>query len=227
MARIYRCSISKIKFIGLLVYFFLVNALGSPVVIQKPIQFDQQRVELTQQYRNLHYGIDTRSIVIVPQMIVLHWTATKTLQAAFDLFYPPLLTGRKDIKADSLLNVSAQFLVDRDGTIYQLMPDNWMARHVIGLNNIAIGIENVGGENNQSNLTEAQVASNVFLIRYLIKQYPTIHYLIGHFEYQEFKNSPLWQEKQPNYITQKFDPGSEFMQKVRERITDLSLKGPP
>ena len=29
---------------------------------------------------------------------------------------------------------SAQFLVDRDGTIYSLMPETFMARHVIGLN---------------------------------------------------------------------------------------------
>ena len=32
--------------------------------------------------------------------------------------------------------------VDRDGTICRLMPETWMARHVIGLNYSAIGIEN-------------------------------------------------------------------------------------
>jgi len=31
--------------------------------------------------------------------------------------------------------------VDRDGTVYRLMPENWMARHCIGLNHVAIGVE--------------------------------------------------------------------------------------
>ncbi len=36
-------------------------------------------------------------------------------------------------------------MVDRDGTRYRLMPETYMARHVIGLNYYSIGIENVGG----------------------------------------------------------------------------------
>lgn len=44
----------------------------------------------------------------------------------------------------SALNVSTQFLVDRDGTIFRLLPDTTFARHVIGLNHLAIGIENIG-----------------------------------------------------------------------------------
>ena len=35
--------------------------------------------------------------------------------------------------------------MDRDGAVYRLMPETWMARHTIGLNRVAIGIENVGG----------------------------------------------------------------------------------
>ena len=39
------------------------------------------------------------------------------------------------------LNVGAQFLVGRDGAIWQLMPETALARHAIGLNWCAIGIE--------------------------------------------------------------------------------------
>ncbi len=46
------------------------------------------------------------------------------------------------------------------------MPENYMARHVIGLNYYSIGIENVGGKNNRKeDLTKAQLESNIKLIR--------------------------------------------------------------
>ena len=63
-------------------------------------------------------------------------------------------------KADEV-NVSAHFLVDRDGTIYRLMPETRLARHVIGLNWCAIGIENVGGP--ESPLTAVARGTGVFL----------------------------------------------------------------
>ena len=37
-------------------------------------------------------------------------------------------------------------MIDRDGTIYQLVPLAIMCRHTVGLNYTAIGIEHVGIE---------------------------------------------------------------------------------
>lgn len=180
-------------------------------IIQKPIIFNQKRVELTREYQREHYGINSSSIAIEPKMIVLHWTALPTFNDAFEFMNSPLLADRKDLPGK--LNVSAHFLVDRDGTIVQLMPDNWMARHVIGLNHFAIGIENVG---NEHSLTEAQAESDAFLVCYLKKKYPGIQYLIGHYEYQHFRGSPLWLEKNKKYSTSKADPGEKFLKRVKE-----------
>lgn len=217
----------KSGFCFIIHFICCITANATPIILQKPILFNEQRIALTQDYQRIHYGINKQSITIVPQMIVLHWTAYP-FNESFNLMYPPTLTKeRTDIQSSGLLNVSAHFLVGRDGTIYQLMPSHWMARHVIGLNNIAIGIENVGGINGRADLTEAQVAADVALIRYLVKQHPSIHYLIGHFEYGQFRNSPLWEEKDPHYFTEKNDPGPEFMKKVRLQVKDLSLLGPP
>ncbi len=211
-------------FILLLLYFFNAAFATTPVIIQKPILFDAKRIELTREYRQQHYGIKEKSIVIVPKMIVLHWTGDPSLQSVFNFLYPPVLKGRPDIEQSPVdVNVSAQFLVDRDGRIYQLMPSNWMARHIIGLNNIAIGIENVG----TGNLTQAQVTANAALIRYLAQQYPSIRYLIGHYEYGRFKDTALWQEKDPNYFTHKVDPGPQFMRAIRSKVQDLHLKDQP
>jgi N-acetylmuramoyl-L-alanine amidase len=79
--------------------------------------------------------------------------------------------------------LASQFMVDRDGTIYRLMPETALARHIIGYNWCAIGIENVGGANNKKeDLTPAQLKANIKLIRYLHAKYPTIQYVFGHYQ---------------------------------------------
>lgn len=186
-------------------------------IIQKPITFDDERITLTRQYRQEHYDIHSESIEIEPQLIVLHWTEFATLEQSYEFMKNSRINNRPDIDSGGELNVSAHFLVDRDGTIYQLMPDNWMARHVIGLNNFAIGIENVGGVNNVEDLTDHQVNTNVALVQYLEKKYTSIEHLIGHFEYEKYKNTALWLEKDNNYFNSKVDPGPKFMMAVRVR----------
>jgi len=196
-------------------------------IIQKPIVFKKERKEMTKQYIKKHYGLNVKDIHIKPKIIVLHWTAVMDFNKSFQRLYPQkLLSDRKDIAKASALNVSAHFLVDRDGTIYQLMPENMMARHVIGLNYSSIGIENVGGEaNKKEDLTPAQVDSNIALVKYLKQEYPGITYLIGHYEYTKMQNNPLWLERDAGYRTTKADPGADFMYKVRQGVKSLHLRG--
>jgi N-acetyl-anhydromuramyl-L-alanine amidase AmpD len=134
------------------------------------------------------------------------------------------LGGRADLTGASNLNVSSQFLIDRDGTIFRLLPDTTFARHVIGLNYLAIGIENIGSD--AMPLTKAQLKANEKLIRYLKRKYP-IEYVIGHHEYQNFQSTELWKEIDPNYRTIKTDPGDKFMNQLRKKLTDLNLKPVP
>ena len=195
-------------------------------IIDKPIMFDNKRVELTKQYIMQHYGIETNNINITPKIILLHWSATPTLEKTFERFYDTeLLSDRTDISNAGNLNVSAQFIVDRDGSIYRLMPETYMARHVIGLNYNSIGIENVGGEESIDNLTQEQVEANIALIKYLKNKYETIEYIIGHHQYRELENTSLWLEIDKDYRTKKDDPGDPFVNKVKEGIKDLNLKG--
>lgn len=199
----------------------------APHIVDRPISFSEERVAMTREYIESHYGIRPSGIEITPRMVVLHWTAIGDLERSFRAFDRETLTHRPDLSAAGQVNVSIHFLVDRDGTIYRLMPETWMARHVIGLNYDAIGVENVGGEGGVENLTEAQVAANARLVRYLARKYPTIEYLIGHSEYGAFEGHPLWRERDPGYRTAKIDPGERFMRAVRAGVADLGLKGPP
>jgi beta-lactamase class A len=197
-------------------------------IVDRPIPFSARRVEMTRAYIRAHYGLDVPDIRIVPKIVVLHWTAVPTLEGSFEAFRPERIpASRTELTGAGEVNVSIHFLVDRDGTVYRLMPETWMARHVIGLNYDAIGVENVGGADGREDLTDAQVAANIRLVRYLARKYPTIEYLIGHSEYESFEGHPLWRELDPGYRTGKIDPGKRFMTAVRAGVEGLGLKGPP
>ena len=214
-------------------YVFLLSILSISCedseihITKKDIIFDDLRTSLTKQYIKERYNFEAESITIDPRIIVVHWTATKTSEQAFNTFKSPSLQGsRNDISYASNLNVSAHFLVDRNGQVFQLMKDNIMARHVIGLNYSSIGIENVGGIEGYP-LTNEQLISNVKLVKYLKSKYPKIDYLIGHFEYTNFENHELWLEKDSLYRTVKIDPGIEFMNKLRKDLNNLNFKELP
>ncbi|MCY0975948.1 peptidoglycan recognition family protein [Chryseobacterium wangxinyae] len=194
-------------------------------VINKPINYSPERISLSLEYLKEHHGLTQKSPIIIPKMIVLHYTAGGTVESNFKYFNKTHLeNARNTLKKQSTLNVSSQYIVDRDGTIYQLMEPNMFARHTIGLNYCAIGVENIGSK--KQPLTEKQVAANAQLVRYLTQKYK-IEYLIGHSEYGVFRNSKLWKESDPKYFTGKEDPGKDFMSKVRLQVADLKLKDKP
>ncbi|MBW2264375.1 MAG: N-acetylmuramoyl-L-alanine amidase, partial [Deltaproteobacteria bacterium] len=146
-------------------------------IVDKPVLFDEEREALSLQYAKDHYGLD--DFHIVPRMVVVHWTAGKSWQGAFKTFNKAKLSGRPFLQKYGQLNVAAHYLVARDGTVYKLLPDHVMGRHVIGLNHCALGIENVGNDD----LTAEQLESNVKLVEYLAGRHESIEYLIGHYEY--------------------------------------------
>lgn len=209
------------KKIVFLIVIILFNFYSYALEIkQKPIEFTKNRIELTKQYIKKSYGIDVKDINIIPKIIVIHHTASDSLKESFDRFYPEiLLSDRTDIQNAGNVNVSAQFLVDFDGTIYSLMPETFMARHIIGLNLSSIGIENVGGD--KKSLTPEQLKANIELVKYLKDKYKTIEYLIGHYEYRKFEKHPLFLEKDANYRTIKHDPEQSFMEKLRANFPEL------
>lgn len=194
----------------------LFLTLDAIEIKQKPIEFGKQRVELTKEYIKQHYGLEVDDITIIPKIIVVHHTALDDFERSFKRMKDEiLLSDRTDISNGGKLNVSAHYLVDKDGTIYSLMQDNHMARHTIGLNYSAIGIENVGGQNDRDNLTDKQLQANKELINYLKSKYKTIKYVIGHYEYRDFEHSELWLERDQNYRTKKTDPCVRFMNQLK------------
>jgi N-acetylmuramoyl-L-alanine amidase len=205
---------------------FAIAQQQKPLFIDKFINYDQERIDLTIAYRRAHQDPQASSITIQPKMIILHWTAIDSFISTWNYFNRTRAEAARDQLASAGdVNVSAQFLVDRDGTTYRLMPETSMARHCIGLNHVAIGIENVG-DGGKFPLTDAQVDADAALVRYLAGKYPITH-LIGHMEYRAMEGHPYFVERDTKYRNRKPDPGSSFMTRVREKVADLRLQGPP
>ena len=199
----------------------------------------ENRIELTLDYLKRHHaalyteraelpGID--AIRFEPRVVVLHYTVIPTLKATLDYFAREEIEAeRATIRENGRLNVGIHFVVDQDGTIYGLYPETVIARHTIGLNHVAIGIENIGdgdlGGDAALPLTQAQLAANIALVRYLGGRYPSLEWVIGHQEYRDFEDPlhpgyGLFVEDKPDYRTEKSDPGERFMAAFRRELAE-------
>jgi N-acetyl-anhydromuramyl-L-alanine amidase AmpD len=193
-------------------------------IVDAPMKWSDERERLTLDYRRAHSDANAKDLAIDPKVIVLHYTggnSAKSTRAYFDNL--KIEAARKQLAKGGAVNVSAHFLVDRDGTIYRLQPETRFARHCIGLNHIAIGIENVG-DGAKYPLTDAQVAADAALVRDLARRFSITH-LLGHHEVMRFRDHPYFVELDPTYKNDKGDPGATFMTRVRERVADLALAG--
>ncbi len=195
-------------------------------IVDAPMKWSAEREQLTLAYRKLHSDAAATDVTIDPRVIVLHYTAGGSAKGTRNYFDNPRIeAARKELAKAGAVNVSSHFVVDRDGTIYRLQPETRFARHCIGLNHLAIGIENVGDEK-KFPLTDAQVEADAALVRDLVARFPKITHLLGHHEVMSFRKNPYYVERDPDYANNKPDPGAKFMAKVRERVADLKLSGP-
>ena len=139
-------------------------------------------------YARRHYGIDDYRLR-KPKVIVEHYTVTDTFQPVFDTFAP----NAPDVELHELPGICSHFVVDRDGTIYQLVSTTIMCRHTVGLNYTAIGIEHVGQSDAQVMGNARQRAASLRLTRMLQGRYGiATKNVIGH---NENRSSPYHRER--------------------------------
>jgi len=188
-----------------------------PHIVDKPIEWNETRIRLIHEYAQIHYGKDIDTIV--PQMIVLHWTAADNWEGTYNYFYH----SEGNYTEGGKLNVASHYLVDRDGTIYQLTPETALNRHAIGYNWCAIGVENVGGVNGREDLTEEQIQANIALVKYLSAKYSTIRYVIGHYQQDKARSTGLYIENLAGYHSDKIDPGAIFMSRIHAAFDGTDL----
>ena len=149
-----------------------------PTIVQRPIPFGAKRREEMRAYARRHYGIDDFHLRN-PKVIVEHYTATDTLQAAYATFANDV----PDAELHELPGTCAHFIVDKDGTIYQLVALTTMCRHTVGLNWTAFGIEQVGLDAGEILNRPAQYGAVVRLTAWLRCRYGiAVRNVIGHSE---------------------------------------------
>lgn len=191
-------------------------------VVEAPMAWSDEREALTLAYRRAHSDASATDLTIEPRVVILHYTAGRSATATRRYFDTVKIeASRAKLAKAGAVNVSAHYVVDRDGTIYQLQSPTRYARHCVGMNHIAIGIENVGDADTYP-LTEAQVEANAALVRNLAARFPITH-LLGHHEIDEFREHAYYVELDASYSNSKPDPGATFMTAVRARVADLDL----
>jgi N-acetylmuramoyl-L-alanine amidase-like protein len=152
--------------------------LRRPHIVWRPIPFPAHRLAETAAYAERHYGIDTWRLRR-PHVIVEHYTESTTMQSAWSLFAQDV----PDAELHELPGTCAHFIVDRDGTIYQLVPLDVICRHTVGLNSTAFGIENVGMSDADVLGDAAQMRSSLHLTAWLMQRYRIpLGDVIGHAE---------------------------------------------
>lgn len=182
---------------------------------------NSNRLELIREYNIEHYGYNGTELKD-PKIIVVHYTETSTLDQALRYFKSDLMKDDRSYGlSNGRVNVSVHFVVDKGGEIVSCIPLNITARHAIGFNYTAIGIENIAL--NESGLTDKELESNVEIIKMLTDKFPSIQYLIGHHEYND-TNLPhyqLFKEMKKGYSAgPRHDPGNAFMVKLRKLLKE-------
>jgi len=149
-----------------------------PAIVSKPIPFSAHRKEEMAAYAERHYGIST-FMLKDPQVIVEHFTVSTTFGPVFAEFSQDVA----DPELHELPGLCAHFVIDTDGTIYQLVRLDIMCRHAVGLNYTAIGIEHVGMSDQEILDNPAQLSASLQLDAWLMQRFHIeLRNVIGHNE---------------------------------------------
>jgi N-acetyl-anhydromuramyl-L-alanine amidase AmpD len=205
-----------------------VRATGTirkPPIRWKAIPFGAKRRHEMAAYSKRHYGTRTWHLRH-PKVIVEHYTDGTTFSGAWNTF------ASNSRHNGELPGTCAHFIVDRDGTIYQLVPLKIRCRHAIGMNWTAIGIEHVGTSDKMVLGDHKQMRSSLRLTLWLMHRYGiNIGNVIGHNETLE---SPYHHELYKSWrcMTHADFPHwamHEYRQRVRRlaKKRGLSIGAPP
>ena len=163
-------------------------AFSPPAIHQWRIPFPQKRKDEMQAYARRHYGINSY-VLARPRVIVEHVAVASNAAATRNTFVP----DRRDPELHELPGTCAHFVVDRDGSVYQLVAVNLMCRHTVGLNYTAIGIEHAGFKDAEVLGNRRELAASLRLTAWLKCRYGIrLSNVIGH---NESLSSPYHRER--------------------------------
>ena len=190
--------------------------IAKPPIVWKPIPYRRTRLDEMAAYSRRHYGKRTY-VLSDPKVIVEHYTAGTTFSGAWGTFAS---NARHN---GELPGTCAHFVIDTDGTIYQLVKLGVRCRHAVGMNWTAIGIEHVGTSDQMVLGNHAQMRASLRLTLWLMQRYDiNVGNVIGHAETLE---SPYHRER---YASWRCLVHADFphwaMKKYRTRLRAMATR---
>jgi len=180
-----------------------------PHIVKKFIPFGQKRKDQMAAYSKRHYGVKTYHLT-EPHVVVEHYTDGTSWQSAWNYF----AANVPDL--GELPGVCSQFIIGRDGTIYQTVPLGIRCRHAVGLNYTSFGIEHVGTSDQMVLNNAVQMRASLQLTLWLMARYDIqVRNVIGH---NENRNSPYHHELYPSWRCQTH---SDFIRKDMQTYRSL------
>jgi beta-N-acetylhexosaminidase len=189
-----------------------------PRILWDPIPFGPKRKAEMVAYVRRHYGSFMKPTwrLIDPRVIVIHYTDSPSFSSTFNTFEADV----PDPELHELPGTCAHFVIDKVGTIHQLVSLGIMCRHTVGLNWTAIGIEHVGFSDAQVLGDRKQISASLKLVHWLRCRYRIpVKDVIGH---NESLRSRYHREDVPSLRTQTHsDFNHADMQIYRDRLRAL------
>ena len=185
-----------------------------PPIMWKPIPFPDLRMDQTAAYSRRHAGSGTWRLED-PVAIVEHVSGGTSMEAAWRTF----AANARELGEKP--GTCVHFIVDRDGTIHQLVDLDVRCRLTVGLDHTAIGIEHVGRGAQAVLRNPAMMRSSLRLTLWLMATYRIeVRDVIGH---AESLDSPYHRERYASWrCLTGSDLGRRDMRPYRERLRDLA-----
>jgi len=186
-----------------------------PAIVKKAIPYGPRRKDQMAAYSKRHYG-ERRWELRSPSVIVQHYTAGLSFTSAWNHF------ASNDRWNGESPGTCTHFIIDRDGTIYQLVPLGTRCRHVVGLNHVSVGVEHVGTSDRMVLRDRQQMRSSLRLTVWLMAKFDVnVGNVIGHAEALEH---PLHRELYRSWrCLVHADFPHRAMKTYRSRLRDAAL----
>jgi N-acetylmuramoyl-L-alanine amidase len=187
-----------------------------PAIVWKKIPFGAKRKRQMAAYSKRHYGERTWELVD-PKVVVEHYTAGTSFDSAWNYF------ASNSRHLGEMPGVCSHFIVDTDGTIYQLVNLGIRCRHTMGLNWTAVGIEMVGTSARQIIDRRAEFRGALRLSLWLMARYGIeLRNVIGH---AESLTSPYHHEMVDEWACQTHsDWNKAEMRILRRRLKRMAVR---
>jgi N-acetylmuramoyl-L-alanine amidase len=185
------------------------------MIIKKHLPFagweEEYREYFQQYYRDSELSLK-------PGMIVLQFSGTENFSRLWHTF---VNGGTYDGKKGHL---SVHYIIDKDGSIYELMPPNRRVRGTYGVNHVAITVSLIGRNEQEIIDNNRQMRTSFALVRWLMNQHRIPkEKVLAHTEVAVGKElvpeyTDFYDTKYPNHYppnSQTRGPGRAYMFKLR------------